>query len=315
MSTEQRRDFLKKSIFGAATLTVPSAMITKNTRGDDSSVAVTPFSTDPTALVNLTDTIKCTRIGFGTGMIGYNQSSELTRMDHEEALKVLGFAYDNGIRFFDMADLYGTHSIVSEYLAGKPRDEYTLVSKYWPHPGGIPDEVRGSVDEVVKRFLKELKTDYIDVVQIHCMSDPDWDTKLAAEMEALERLKEQGLIRAHGISTHSVAAVRRGAELDWTDVMHVRINTTGARMDGTLEENLDVFNLAHQNGKGLIAMKIIGEGTIKDPEERRRSVDLTLRVPAIDVLVVGFLACSEISEFLTNVEASLKEMEKELQKA
>ncbi len=173
-----------------------------------------PKSTDPCGPVPLTETITCSRIGFGTGMRGGNRESNITRMGAEKAKAILSFAYEQGVRLFDCADLYGSHSYVAAALEGKPRDSYTLVSKLWVRPGGIPEPVdeRPEVDVQVERFLKELKTDHIDLVQLHCMDSSDWPGKYAKQMDILSKLKEQGKIRAHGVSTHSCKAVIAAAE-------------------------------------------------------------------------------------------------------
>lgn len=274
-----------------------------------------PRSTDPCALVPLTNKVSCSRIGFGTGMRGGNRESNITRAGREKALKLLRFAYDHGVRMFDCADMYGTHQFVGEALEGKPRDSYTLVSKAWIMPGGIPEPVeeRPSLDVSVERYLKELKTDYLDLVQLHCMFDKDWPTKWSKEMEMLAKLKEQGKIRAHGVSTHSNAAVLAATGSDWCDVVHVRINSEGERMDGkpgepdTVKNTVEATRKAHEAGIGVIAMKLAGEGVFRDkPELRKKSADFVANLDCVDVMIVGFDETEQITEFIENVGAALK---------
>jgi len=294
-----RRDFLKKTLFG--TTVMGSASLVQG----EEKPAKNPFSDDPVAMRKLTDTVSATRVGLGTGMRGHNQESDLTRLGHDKAVELIRYCYDKGVRLFDMADLYGTHRFVGEALRDKPRDSYTLVSKIWPHPGGVPDECKADAKTSVERFLKEIGTDYIDVLQIHCMSAPNWAEEFAELCDGLSELKERGLIRAHGISCHGIEAVRAGAVDDWVDTMHVRLNTTGARMDGTLEENLEVNKKAHDNGKGIIVMKVLGEGSITDPAEQKRSIRLVTCCESTDVMVVGFTAMEQVDIFLDNVKEAL----------
>ena len=268
---------------------------------------VKPKSTDPVALVPLAPTIWCSRIGFGTGMRGYQRSSNLSRMDRNKALGLVRFAYDCGIRMYDLADLYGTNPVVAEALQGKPRDSYVLSTKIWGHKGGLPEDDRPTADIVVKRFLQECQTDYLDVVQLHCMMNDQWTSEHGAQMEILEKLKQQGLIRAHGVSCHANSALKLAAETPWTDVVHVRINSEGVNMEGTIEEVVALTQKMHDVGIGTIAMKVIGEGKFADSLElRKKSVKFVTNLDCIDVMIVGFEEREHITEILENVEAALK---------
>ena len=129
-----------------------------------------PVFHDPLQIVTLGKSgIKTTLLGMGTGFSGYNRSSNITRAGIAESL--IRQAYEKGIRFFDCADSYGTHPFTAAALKGFPRESYTLSTKIWVSPGGIPESERPDADMVVDRFRKELKTDYLDLVQIHCMTD------------------------------------------------------------------------------------------------------------------------------------------------
>ena len=307
----KRRDFLRSSI---ASLTGANVVGAAKAFAQDETTTKQPkypFSTDPVARIKLTPLIETSRIGFGTGMAGHNRQSNLTRMDRKKAEKLLLYAYDRGVRFFDCADLYGTHEIVSTTLKDKPRDSYTLSSKIWPHPGGIPEAERPDADVVVKRFLQELKTDYLDLVQVHCMMKPDWQGDMQRYFEPLEKLKEQGLIRGHGISVHNVGAVRTAASDPWVDAIHIRLNTHNERMDGTFEENVAAAQSAQDAGKGIICMKLVGEGRIPKLEDRQRSIDAVVRSQVVDVYIVGFDEIWQIDELIDNIGSSLKAMESE----
>ncbi len=308
----KRRDFLRTTLAGvggaSAALGAARALAQADAPVKEPKY---PFSTDPVAKIKLTADIESSRLGFGTGMSGYNHSAQLTRMDRDKAVAMLNHAYDRGIRFFDCADLYGTHEIVSSTLKDKPRDSYVLSTKLWPHGGGIQEKERPSADVVVKRFLKELNTDYIDLVQVHCMMKPDWKSDFQQYCDDLEKLKEQGLIRGHGISIHSLGALRNGAEDPWVDAMHIRINQTGARMEGSFEENVAAAKIAQENGKGIIAMKLIGEGTIRDLEERRKNLEAVVRSGVVDVYIVGFEEMGQIDEFIDNMSLALNKIDAE----
>lgn len=290
----QRREFLK------------TAAATASVVGLGARAWAAPADADPTALVPLGKDLKVSRLGFGTGMRGWNQESNQTRMGLEKFTDLTLYAYDQGVRFYDMADIYGTHSFFAKALAGKPRESYALSSKIWWRPGGIPSEDRPDADVVVERFLKECRTDYLDLIQLHCCTEGDWPVKLAKQMDILEGLKEKGIVKAHGVSVHSLEALRAAAETPWVDVVHARINPYGVKMDGPPEEVVPVLKKIHAAGKGVVGMKIIGEGEFaNDAEKRRESARFAIELGCVDVLIVGFEEKSHIDELKQNVAEAL----------
>lgn len=310
----KRREFLKSSLASLSGAAVSSNVVVSQAlaqQANTNQAAIAKISTDPVGLVKLTPNVETTRIGMGTGMSGYQRSAQLTRMDRNKAENLIRHCYDSGVRFFDCADLYGTHEIISSTLKDKPRDSYALSSKIWVHEGGVPEKERPSGVEVVKRFLTELHTDYLDLVQLHCMMKPNWEDDFGRYLDELEECKEKRLIRAHGISCHSLGAIQKGAEHPWVDAIHIRLNTTGARMDGSFDENVEAAKKAKDNGKGIICMKLVGEGTMRKLEERQSSIDAVVRSQVVDVYIVGFEENWQVDELITNIGNSLKKLAEE----
>lgn len=268
--------------------------------------ASSPASTDPTALVPLGKHLKVSRVGMGFGMKAYNRVSNLTRRGREHTESLVRYAYDQGIRFYDSADLYGSHEYIARALSDKPRDSYVLASKVWLHPRGLPEPERQDADVAVKRFLKELNTDYLDLVQLHCMTKPNWPEEMRKQMDLLEGLKEKGLIRAHGVSCHSIPALEAAAAEPWVDVVHTRINPFGVKMDGPPAQVIPALKKIHDAGKGVIGMKIIGEGAFRDdPQKRSESVRFVLGLGCVDMVIVGFELAEEINDFKKLVAQAL----------
>lgn len=260
--------------------------------------------TEPTALVPLGKSLNACRVSCGTGMRGRpGRRTNQTELGRERFEALLNYAYDSGIRQFDMADMYGTHRYVGRVLKGKPREDIQLVTKIWPHPGWLQEDERPSADVLVKRFLEELQTDYIDVVQIHGQSNPDWNVREREQMDALAKLKEAGVIRAHGLSVHSVAALETAAEEPWVDVVHVRVNPFERNTD-PMEVVVPLMEKIHSAGKGIIAMKLCGEGAF-DLEQRRETLAYVMGLGCVDCMTVGFEKPEEIDEFLSNVKEQL----------
>jgi aryl-alcohol dehydrogenase-like predicted oxidoreductase len=241
--------------------------------------------------------LKVSRLMLGTGMKGGQRQSNHTRMGQQKFTELVRGAYDRGVRFFDLADLYGTHTYFATAMKEVPRADYALTSKIWWSRGGIPEAERPDADVVVKRFLTELKTDHLDLVLLHCVMAGTWSSDLSKQMEILARLKKEGAIRAHGVSCHSLPALQTAVREPWVDSIHARINPYGAVMDGEPEKILEVLREAKKNGKGVVGMKIVGEGRFRNDEAKKRaSVRFALESGCVDVLLVGCETLGEMDE-------------------
>ena len=262
-----------------------------------------PAFFDPYETVPLGRTkIKLSRFCLGTGMSGSSRQSNHTRMGKQKLEALLQGAYDRGIRVFDLADLYGTHPYLIPALKEIPRDKYAIITKVWLHTGGLPEPERPDVDVVVTRFLKEIGTDHIDLVLLHCVTSANWPNELRRPMDGLAKLKDKGLIRAHGVSCHSIAALEAAAAEPWVDSVHARINPFGMSMDDKPEKVVPVLKKLHNAGKGVVGMKIIGEGRLRnDPEKRDESARYVLGLGCVDVLNIGFEKTEEIDDFAARV--------------
>jgi aryl-alcohol dehydrogenase-like predicted oxidoreductase len=290
-----RRRFLAGSAGGLGGLLLAPSLLRAEEKAEG---GFEPFEMVPLGKTGL----KVCRVGFGTGTKGWNRQSNQKRLGKERFEALLRAAFDKGVRLFDCADLYGTHQFVASGLKGIPRDQYVLVTKVWWLPGAVPEPERPPVETVVERFLKELGTDYIDIVQLHAPVSPKWPAELKVQMEALEGLKKKGVIRAHGISCHSVEAMLAAAEEPWLDSLHARINPFNIMMDGPLDKVVAGLKKLHDAGKGVIGMKIMGEGRLRDSDEKRdQSVDFALNLGSVDAMIVGFEKAEEIDDFVARV--------------
>lgn len=257
------------------------------------------LANDPFQTVTLGKSgIKTTLLGMGTGFSGYNRSSNITRAGTAESM--IRQAYEKGIRFFDCADSYGTHPFAAAALKDIPRESYTLSSKIWVGQGGIPESERPDADIVVDRFRKELKTDFIDLIQIHCMTDGRWTDKQKKQMDILENLKAKKVIGAHGVSVHSLDAMEDAAGDPWIDVIHVRINPYGDAMDKSKASAVTpVIEKLHKAGKGVIGMKLIGNGNYKnDSEKIDAALKYVLGLGTVDMIIVGFEKPEQIDNYV-----------------
>lgn len=298
----KRREFLAKSIAGAGGLLLGSVYV--NAAKQESST----FEPYKKVLLGKTK-IKVSRVGFGTGMRGGNRQSNQTRLGKEKFEGLLKTAYERGVRLFDVADLYGTHPYLASAMRTIPREDYVINTKIWWRRGGIPEKERPDADVVVNRFLKELKTDYIDVVLLHCVVSEKWPQELRKQMDILDNLKHKGIIRAHGVSCHSLTALQAAADEPWVDSVNVRINAYGKSMDASVEKVEPVVRKMHKAGKGVLGMKLIGEGVFRNSDEQRdKSISYVLGLGCVDAMVVGFEKIEEVDDFAARVSKVPKKL-------
>jgi len=149
--------------------------------------------------------IQTSRLAMGTGTVGFGGRSNQTALGIGGLSNLLRNGYDNGLRFFDSANGYGSHPHVAEALKHVDRSKVTVMTK---DDSRDPKTVRANLD----RFRRELGTDYIDVYLIHCVTEGDWTTRYRAIMDVLEEAKQKKIIRAHGVSCHSIEALRAAAK-------------------------------------------------------------------------------------------------------
>jgi len=291
----KRREFLTRSIAGVGGFLLGSGCMDATRQ---KSITFDPYERVPLGKTK----IKVTRVGFGTGMRGSKRQSNQTRLGKETFEGLLKESYERGVRLFDVADLYGSHPYLASAMSRMPREDYVINTKIWWRRGGIPEPQRPDADVVVRRFLKELKTDYIDVVLLHCVASEKWPQELRKQMDILNELKHKGIIRAHGVSCHSLPSLQAAADEPWVDSVNVRINAYGKSMDASVAEVEPVVRKLNKAGKGVLGMKLIGEGSFRNSDEKRdNSIRYVLGLGCVDAMVVGFEKIEEVDDFAARV--------------
>ena len=240
--------------------------------------------------------IRTSRLAMGTGTIGYGGRSNQTRLGTDPFVRLLADGYhESGLRFFDSADSYGSHPYVREALKGLPRDKVTVLTKTDTRD---PAGVRADLD----RFRKELGIDHIDVVLIHCVTEADWTTRYRGVMDVLSEAKQKGVIRAHGVSCHSLTALKAAAASPWVEVDLVRLNPIGSHMDADPETVIGVIKQMRAQGKGIVGMKILGQGDMRDrPQE---AIRYALSTGVLDAFTIGAESQREQRDLVRRVAAA-----------
>ncbi|QEH39004.1 putative oxidoreductase [Aquisphaera giovannonii] len=287
-----RRDFLAQTAAGAAMATAATAA-TGTAMAGSSRLAKNALPENPTQKVTLGKTgIQVSLVGMGTGSVGSNQASNQTRLGVQGFTKVVRHCLDRGVTFFDVADQYGSHTYLREALKGVPRDQYVIQTK--THATNVAD-----AKSHLERYRMELGVDYIDIVLLHCMTKDGWPVDNRGSMEYLMQAKEEKLIRAHGTSCHGMAPLRTSAKNPFVEVDLARINPEGLIMDDRKpDEVASVLEEMHTAGKGVIGMKILGEGRIRDPEKKDASLRYVLGLGTVDAFIIGFENTDQVDDLL-----------------
>ena len=294
-----RRDFMAQAtatatVAMAASTTVASAATARNR-------AALPRS--PADKVTLGKTgIQVSLVGMGTGSIGSNEASNQTRLGVKEFTRVVRHALDHGVCLFDVAEQYGSHVYLREALKGVPRDQYVIQTK--THSTQFAD-----CKSRLARYRLELGVDYIDIVLLHCMTKDGWQHDHTGAMEYLMKAKEEKIIRAHGTSCHGMSPLHTSAKEPFVEVDLARINPEGLKMDnegyGKPDEVASVLEEMHNAGKGIIGMKILGEGKINTPERKDASLRFVLGLGSVDAFIIGFELTEQIDDILKRTSDAL----------
>src|SRR5712672_686071 len=222
--------------------------------------------------------IRTSRLAMGTGTVGSGHHSNQTALGLRGLSDLLLNGYDHGLRFFDSADAYGSHPHVAEALKHVPRDKVTILTKTWARD---PAEARADLD----RFRKELGTDYLDVCLMHCLTEGDWTERYKGVMDVFSEAKAKGIIRAHGCSCHSIEALRAAAKSPWVEIDLARINPIGSYMDADPDTVVSVMREMKAAGKGIVGMKILGQGDMRNRQDE--ALKFALGLGLLDAFTIG----------------------------
>ena len=206
-----------------------------------------------------------------------------------------------------MPRAYATFEWIGGAIKGLPREKLFLQSKI----SGQPQDVLKTID----RHRLVFNTDYIDSLLIHCMVKDGWTDEWKRMMDAFEEAKAKQWIRVKGVSCHSLPALRTAAASDWPDVHLVRVNPQAKHVDGPEEHwnksgndiapVVEQLKAMHAKGRGVIGMKLVGDGDFKDPADREKAARFAMSRPEISAVVIGFKSTQEIDEAIQRIDRAL----------
>jgi 1-deoxyxylulose-5-phosphate synthase len=286
-----RRQFVQSMLVGAAAAGCAgkSAMMT-------GSLDAAPAGKTATDKVVLGATgIEVTRLAMGSGTHGSGGSSDQTRLGVAGFAAVLTHGYDQGLRFFETADAYGSHPHMAEAIRQVGRQNVVVLTK-------TTAQSATAAQADLDRFRRELGIDMIDIVLLHNKQSATWTTECAGAMDTLSRAKEAGVIRAHGVSCHTLSALQLAARTAWVDVDLARINPDGILMDADPATVINLLRQMKASGKGVIGMKILGEGQLRNDVDR--AIAHAVQLDAIDAFTIGFTSNTQLDQVMQKIAVS-----------
>jgi aryl-alcohol dehydrogenase-like predicted oxidoreductase len=292
MARYSRRDFLRTSLAAGAVASAGTLPLHADRQ----------TATDWVTLGK--SNVKVTRLAFGTGSMSGAVQRELGQ---EQFTKLVRYAYDRGIRFFETAESYGEmHKMLGIALQGLPRESYRIMSKV---------STFHDVDPQVKfdELRKLANTEYFDIMLLHWQHTGTWPADSARWQAGIEKAQERKVIISRGASVHGLPALRQVPAMSWLDVAMIRVNHNGTRMDAEIPDGPDRGNVnevvshvqqARKAGMGVISMKLVGEGVF-NREDRQKAMRFAFKTAGVDAVTVGYKNTAEIDEAIENLNLAL----------
>jgi aryl-alcohol dehydrogenase-like predicted oxidoreductase len=248
--------------------------------------------------------MKVTRLAFGTGSNnGYVQAA----LGQKEFTRLVHYAYDRGIRFFETAEAYATPAMLGKALKSLPRESYQLMTKVTTDEGADPHQR-------FEEMLRTSDTEYFDIMLLHWQHTPNWVAKTSRWQDGILQAQSKKIIRTRGASVHGLPALREMPGNKWLEVAMIRMNHNGTRMDGPVPDDNNLGNIAEvvehvqqvkRDGMGVISMKLVGDGTFTRHEDRQAAMRFAFQHAGIDCATVGFKNTQEIDEAIDNLNLAL----------
>jgi len=229
-------------------------------------------------------------------------------LGQDQFTKLVRYAYDRGIRFFETAESYrGMHRMLGVALNGIPRDSYRLMSKV---------TTRGGVDPLQKidELRKLANTDYFDVMLLHWQHAATWPADSMRWQDGILEAQARHAVAGHGASVHGLPALRQVPENKWLQVAMIRMNHKGTKMDaedyataglGNVSEVVTHVRQSRKEGMGVISMKLVGEGEFTTREDRQAAMRFAFKTAGVDCVTVGYKSSAEIDEAIENLNLAL----------
>ncbi len=300
MSRISRRDFLGGSVAALGAVSGLGTAWGAATRPFSPESA--PASRPASGILRACDTVTLAKTGIQPSRLalgtGTRSGTEQRSIGVDGLVRLMRHSLDQGIRWWDTADMYQTHAYLRPALKQIKRDEVVITSK-------TQSKDAAGVRADIERFRKELDTDYLDIVLLHCMTDGKWPEKMRGAMDALSEAKQKGYVRAVGCSCHTFEALKAAADEPWVEVDLARVNPMGQIMDLPGVEGvpkvIQTLETMQRRGKAVYGMKIMAEGAFKG-DKIDRSLQFALSRTFLSGFTIGFSSTQQVDDVIRRID-------------
>ena len=206
----------------------------------------------------------------------------------------LTYGYEQGLTFFETADDYGAHPFIAEAVRQVGRQNVVVLTK-------TEAQTAAAMQADLDKFRRELGIDMIDIVLLHNKQSATWTTECAGAMDVLSQAKESGVIRAHGVSCHTLSALQlRGR------------HALGRRRSGARQprRHPDGRRSGHRHRRAQ-ADEGGGQGRDRDEDPGRgsagnqvdRAITHAVGLDCIDAFTIGFTSTTQLDEVMQKIAA------------
>jgi aryl-alcohol dehydrogenase-like predicted oxidoreductase len=240
--------------------------------------------------------LELSRMAMGTGTNGSNGSSNQTRkLGYHGVAELFRAAFDQGINFWDSADQYGSHTYIREALKTVPREKVVILTK-------TNSTTAAAVKADIDRYRRELGVDQIDILLLHNQQAGDWNVRMKPCMDVISEARDRGIIRTHGTSCHTLAALKTAAAEPWVEVDLARLNPAGLHMDSDPQTVIGVLRQMKAAGKGVVGMKILAQGDLRTKADE--ALQFAMAQECLDCITIGSESRAEMEDLLRKIPAA-----------
>jgi len=239
--------------------------------------------------------IELSRLAMGTGTHGGNKHSNQTKLGTQGLADLFRAGYDQGVTFWDSADQYGSHPNLKEALKSVPREKVTIMTK-------SNSTTAEGMKADIERYRQEIGTDYIDILLMHKMEDADWNVKMRPVMDVIDEAQAKKIVRSKGTSCHTLQAIKTASTEPWVEIDLARINPAQVAMDADPQTVISVLRTLKKNGKGVIGMKILGQGQLRNKADE--CLQFAMSLDCVDCVTIGSESRTEMEDLLRKIPAA-----------
>ena len=242
--------------------------------------------------VSLTRSLSVSRLCFGSLTVGPLQAN----LPVERGAEVIAYAFSRGVNFLDTAQLYENYDYIRRALELSGHPDVIISSKTYAYTKEL-------AEEAVEEARRSIDRDVIDIFMLH---EQESEHTLRGHAEALDYLfecRERGIIRAVGISTHHVAAIRGVLKLGLPlDIVHPIYNMRSVGIaDGDASDMRAAMSGAKSAGIGIFAMKPLGGGHLI--ADAKAALDFVLDTDCVDAVAIGMQSEDEVDANIAYFES------------